>query len=93
MLAESFDNVSHHIRSVHLHDLEYADGRLQVIPAPLGEGFIELLRAVEFLDDLDFQGYLSVISDEADVDGEVLVPQAAAFLKKVFEHIGEEIPA
>ncbi|MGH7144712.1 MAG: sugar phosphate isomerase/epimerase family protein [Planctomycetota bacterium] len=91
-VEESFDNVSNFIKAVHVHDLEYTEGRLQVIPAALGAGFIPMDNAIVFLDDIEFNGYLSVLSDEAECDGEVMLPKAAEYLKVLLGQ-AEEVEA
>ncbi|HTL52119.1 MAG TPA: hypothetical protein VL860_06065, partial [Planctomycetota bacterium] len=89
----SFDNVSNYIKAVHVHDLDYTEGRLQVIPAALGQGFIPIDTAVHFLDDIEFSGYLSVLSDEAECDGEIMLPKASEYLQALIASLAPKVVA
>ena len=90
-LEESYDNISQHIRHVHIRDMAYSDDRTQAEACSLGAGFIRFDRALEFLCNDHFEGHLSVVLDGSDPK-ETLSQYAESLRNLITQVTGEPAP-
>lgn len=82
-LEEAYDNISSHVRHIHIHDLAYSDDRTKTDFCACGEGFVRHDRAIEFLAQDGFEGYLSL--ELMNVDPDEVLPQYAEKLNRYID--------